>query len=286
MRVHQRPRRPAGPLAGDGRGRITVGKGRDSDFATAIRLTLPRLFLPPRLGTLLLGTLPQPAQKLFICRRILSNDHRDQHPLRLRRGPRPARPAAARYRPETGPPLRPTTSGPRPGTRPHRTSDRRGLVGPSRPHRGSHCGTGCSGHPATPRRPRRLDRREPAGPERPPHPLVRQARQLISTEQPKVKANTPVSGRDHGWFVWSSRIFVARMASRSARPRWGLRMSNEHRTPPYRPEARVRAMSTIMSSCPPTRRRWPHTIRMSRTSTSYRCEATSACRRKLEYTPA
>lgn len=28
----------------------------------------------------------------------------------------------------------------------------------------------------------------------------------MSPEQPKVKANTPVSGRDHGWFAWSSRI--------------------------------------------------------------------------------
>ena len=51
--------------------------------------------------------------------------------------------------------------------------------------RGSHCGTGCSVRPATPRRPRRLDRRRSAGPGRPPLPLVRQARQLISPEQPK-----------------------------------------------------------------------------------------------------
>lgn len=47
-------------------------------------------------------------------------------------------------------------------------SDRAGPR--SRPHRS----TGCSGHPPTPRRIRRLDRRAPAGPQRPPHPVVRQ----------------------------------------------------------------------------------------------------------------
>ena len=43
-------------------------------------------------------------------------------------------------------------------------------------------------------KPRRMDRRRSAGPRRPPLPLVRQARQLISPEQPKMNANTPASG--------------------------------------------------------------------------------------------
>jgi hypothetical protein len=71
-------------------------------------------------------------------------------------------------------PLRPAASRPRPAAGPHRTAEGRRLVGPGRLPRGSHCGTGCSGHPATPRRPRRLDGRRSAGPGRPPVPVVRQ----------------------------------------------------------------------------------------------------------------
>nr|BFE73638.1 hypothetical protein GCM10020092_069390 [Actinoplanes digitatis] len=47
------------------------------------------------------------------------------------------------------------------------------LVGPGRSPRRSHRGAGCSGRPAPPRRPRRLDRRRSAGPGRPPPALVR-----------------------------------------------------------------------------------------------------------------
>src|SRR5690606_7451561 len=46
------------------------------------------------------------------------------------------------------------------------------------------------------------------------------------------------------------------------------------------------ATSTIMSSCPPTMRRRPSSTRMSTVFRPYFCAATSAWRRKLEYTPA
>jgi 2-polyprenyl-6-methoxyphenol hydroxylase-like FAD-dependent oxidoreductase len=109
--------------------------------------------------------------------RYLIENHRDRPPLRLRRRPRPARPPPARHRPGTRQPLRPAAQRPRPAARPHRTSDARRLVGPGRLCRGSHRGTGRSVGAATPRRPRRLDRRRPAGPGRPPVPVVRQANQ-------------------------------------------------------------------------------------------------------------
>ena len=51
-------------------------------------------------------------------------------------------------------------------------------------------------------------------------------------------------------------------------------------------EARLRATSGSRSSCPPTRPRRPTSTRMSRTSRPYWLAARSACRRKLEYTPA
>ncbi len=46
------------------------------------------------------------------------------------------------------------------------------------------------------------------------------------------------------------------------------------------------AMSTSMSSCPPTRPRRPASTRSVRASTSKRSATVSAWRRKLEYTPA
>lgn len=53
-------------------------------------------------------------------------------------------------------------------------SDRQRLVRPRRLPRGSHCAFGCSMPPATPRRPRGLDRRRSEGPRPPPLALVRQ----------------------------------------------------------------------------------------------------------------
>ncbi len=49
---------------------------------------------------------------------------------------------------------------------------------------------------------------------------------------------------------------------------------------------RSRAMSVIMSSWPPTMPRRPASTRIERVSRPYRAAAVSACRRKLEYTPA
>jgi hypothetical protein len=51
---------------------------------------------------------------------------------------------------------------------------------------------------------------------------------------------------------------------------------------PFDAEARSRATSTIMSSCPPTRPRRPTSTRMSRVSRPWSRAAFSACRRKLE----
>ncbi len=70
-----------------------------------------------------------------VNRHLHREDHRDRHPLRLRRRPRPARPPPARHRGETGPPLRPAAPRPRPAAGPHRTPDRRRLVRPGRPPR-------------------------------------------------------------------------------------------------------------------------------------------------------
>ena len=78
-------------------------------------------------------------------------DHRDRHPLRLRRRPRPARPPPARHRRRTWPPLQPAASRPRPAAGLHGTpATVGGWSRPGRSPRGSHCGTGCSVRPAAP----------------------------------------------------------------------------------------------------------------------------------------
>ncbi len=98
---------------------------------------------------------------------------------------------------EHGPPLQPAASRPRPAAGPHRAPDHRRLVRPGRPPRRSHRGTGRPLRPASPRRPRRLDRRRSAGPGHPPVALVRQARQPIEHSHRNLRrdADRPVLGQ-------------------------------------------------------------------------------------------
>ena len=85
-------------------------------------------------------------------------DHRDRGPLRLRRGARTARPAAAGRGAEAGAPLRADARRPRAAARPDRPALGGGLGGPGRPRRRRQRGTGRARGAAAAGRPRGVGR--------------------------------------------------------------------------------------------------------------------------------
>ena len=102
----------------------------------------------------------------------------DRDPLRLRRGPSPARPATAGPTTAAGTALRADACRPRPPARPDRPALGGGVGRPGRPRRRRQRRTGRGRGAAAPRRPRGLGRRRSTRSARPAAEVVRCRRQL------------------------------------------------------------------------------------------------------------